>query len=335
MLETTDRSEIGLRNDVETVREADEEHLGHRTRANEEAGSIVLYAGHDMDEREKTAISNEEACHEGEVTMEHKLLQSIRLWTSLNTSTVREFFRDVKGKLRYFCADHDTVHQSTAKMDQEKTYEPPDENFITVGAERFCCAEVLLLPNFKGEGAIGIHDTSLQSNMKCGVYTCKNLYAMSCCQMARPCSEGFLRAWQRNRRRCLHPRWRSRTFSQTETSLSGRTFLVAQKCYSSQISSVTLTSALFFVHANVVPWGGRPCSNRWLFSGWRSRWLLHQSECSRYGLEDPSCLLSARPSEFFFLVVVASEIATQPLHPDTDTALLSLYPVSPCSSVKK
>ena len=55
----------------------------------------------------------------------------------------------------------------------------------------------------------------------------------------------------------------------------------------------------------------RPCSKGpiraclrnwrcWLLSGWRSRWLLHQSECSRYGLEDPSCVLSARPSEFVF-----------------------------------
>ena len=57
---------------MEKVRETDEEHLGHRTQANEEAGSIVLHVGHDMDERKKTAISTDEACHEGEVTMEHK-----------------------------------------------------------------------------------------------------------------------------------------------------------------------------------------------------------------------------------------------------------------------
>ena len=53
------------------VREADEEHPGHRTQANEEACSIVLNVGHDMDERKTTAISIEEACHEGEATMEH------------------------------------------------------------------------------------------------------------------------------------------------------------------------------------------------------------------------------------------------------------------------
>ena len=60
-----------VENDVETVREADEAHSGHRTQAIEEAGSIVLHVGHDMNGRKTTAISNEEACHEGEATMEH------------------------------------------------------------------------------------------------------------------------------------------------------------------------------------------------------------------------------------------------------------------------
>ena len=30
-------------------------------------------------------------------------------------------------------------------MNKEMTYKPPDENFITIGAEHFRCAEVLLL----------------------------------------------------------------------------------------------------------------------------------------------------------------------------------------------
>ena len=65
-------SEIEVKNDVATVREADEEHPGHRT-ANEEAGLIVLRVEQDMDERKKTAISNEGACREeGEVMTEQK-----------------------------------------------------------------------------------------------------------------------------------------------------------------------------------------------------------------------------------------------------------------------
>ena len=45
----------------------------------------------------------------------------------------------------------------------------PDGNIITVGAERFCHVEVLLQPNFIGEGASEIHDTSFSSNMKIDV----------------------------------------------------------------------------------------------------------------------------------------------------------------------
>ena len=33
----------------------------------------------------------------------------------------------------------------------------------------------------------GFHVISLQSNMKCGVCIRKELHAMSCCQVARPC----------------------------------------------------------------------------------------------------------------------------------------------------
>ena len=34
------------------------------------------------------------------------------------------------------CLDIDTEHKSTAEMDKEKTYEPPDKNIITIEAKR-------------------------------------------------------------------------------------------------------------------------------------------------------------------------------------------------------
>ena len=47
----------------------------------------------------------------------------------------------------------------------------------------------------------------------------------------------------------------------------------------------------------------------------RSRWLLHQSECSLYGLANPFCLPSARTSEFFiFHLFLASRLLFN-LHP--------------------
>ena len=87
---------------------------------------------------------------------------------------------------------------------------------------------------------------------------------MSCCQVTRQCSNGFFSTWRRNWRRWLYPRWRSRTFSQTETSsLSRRTFLVARKCVSSLQS---------FFYANVVPLGGRPCSTKGPVSACFGNW---------------------------------------------------------------
>ena len=47
-------------------------------------------------------------------------------------------------------------------------------------------AEALYPPVFVGTRVGGFHDTSLQSNMKCDVYICKGLYAMSRCHVARP-----------------------------------------------------------------------------------------------------------------------------------------------------
>ena len=82
-----------------------------------------------------------------------------------------ETARDVKEKLRCFGADHDKELKSTSEINKDKTNELPDGN-ISID-ERFHCVDTLFQPNFIGERASGIHDTSLQSNMKCGVYTRK------------------------------------------------------------------------------------------------------------------------------------------------------------------
>ena len=66
------------------------------------------------------------------------------------------------------------------------------ENNITVGAERFRCAEVLFQPSFIGEEASGFRDTSFQDITKCDVDLRKNLYAMTCSLLARTCSKGWL-----------------------------------------------------------------------------------------------------------------------------------------------
>merc|ERR1712066_738814 len=96
---------------------------------------------------------------------------------SFTTTAERDIAWDVKEKLCYIALDYDTeVKLATESSDKEKTYELPDGNIITVGAERFRCPEVLFQPSIVGKEASGIHDAIFQSIMKCDVDLHKHLY---------------------------------------------------------------------------------------------------------------------------------------------------------------
>merc|ERR1712205_30990 len=87
---------------------------------------------------------------------------------SFTTTAEREIVRDVKEKLGYITLDYDhALRVGQESCVNEKTYELPDGNIITVGSERFRCPEVLFQPGLIGKEAQGIHETTFMSIMKC------------------------------------------------------------------------------------------------------------------------------------------------------------------------
>merc|ERR1719237_995368 len=76
---------------------------------------------------------------------------------TFTTSAEKEIVRDIKEKLAYVALNYEEeMAKAETSSDIDKNFELPDGQVITVGAERFRCAEVLFQPNMIGKENQGI-----------------------------------------------------------------------------------------------------------------------------------------------------------------------------------
>ena len=93
-----------------------------------------------------------------------------------STTVEREVVR-IKEELCYVASDFDEeIKLAPVSPDLKRDHELTDGTVVTIGSERFLCAELLFRPAFACIDQMGIHQTAYTSIMKCDVKIRRDLY---------------------------------------------------------------------------------------------------------------------------------------------------------------
>ena len=96
---------------------------------------------------------------------------------SFTTGADREIVRDMKEKLSYVALQYERELETALTTQSQKSYELPDGSIVSLGNERFKCAEILFNPSLLGRDMHGVHTCIYQCINKCDENIRSQMYA--------------------------------------------------------------------------------------------------------------------------------------------------------------